>query len=177
VSETPNQENRFVGYEYREVTVSQKMEPVYTDGYANFGWTLEGVAPSIQRYSCLILKFKRDHKIRNKMELTRLQRQFDSCVSEIERLEMSKSIGASIVAYTLGILGLAFTVGAVFALIGGRLALGILLALPALAGWVAPYWCYVALRRRKTAEVDPYIDKKYDEIYEVCEKANSLLAN
>jgi hypothetical protein len=59
----------FVGYEYKEVSTSRGLEGVYADGYPNFGWELEG-----GNYGRL--KFKRDRKIRNKAELSRLQREF-----------------------------------------------------------------------------------------------------
>ena len=36
------------------------------------------------------LKLKRDRKIRNKTELTRLQRQFDACATGIRKMENSK---------------------------------------------------------------------------------------
>jgi hypothetical protein len=176
MSEITKSENNFVGYEYRDVTVHRSMESVYSDSYANFGWTLEGISSSVQNYSSVIMKFKRDRKIRNKMELTRLQRQFEACVSEIESLEMSKVIGASAVAYIIGVLGTALIAGAVFSYTGGNLALCIILAVPAFAGWIAPYLCFTMLRNKKTLEVNPLIDEKYDEIYEVCEKANALIA-
>ena len=177
MDETLKNENRFIGYEYKEVTVKRNMESVYSDGYANFGWTLEGISTPIQSVGSVTLKFKRDRKLRNKAELTRLQRQFDSCVTEIQRLELSKIIMASAVAYIIGIVGTAFMAGSVFAYIANMLPLCIVLAIPAFAGWIIPYFCYCSIRMKKTDEVEPLIDKKYDEIYEVSEKANSLLAN
>ena len=41
-----------------------------------------------------VLRFRRDRKICNRAELTRLQRNFDSCVAEIDALEQSKRSGA-----------------------------------------------------------------------------------
>ena len=175
MSEIIKNENNFIGYEYKDITVKRNMESVYSDGYPNFGYILEGTTVPLQRYGCVTLKFKRDRKIRNKAELTRLQRQFDSCVKEIEMLERSKLIRASAIAYIIGAIGTALMAGSVFAYLAGRLPLCIVLAVPAFAGWVVPYWCYSATRRKKTAEINPLIDNKYDEIYEVCEKANSLL--
>jgi hypothetical protein len=177
MNEINKNEKNFIGYEYKDVPVSRSMQTEYTDGYLNFGWTLEAVSPSVQRYSVVVLKFKRDRKIRNKMELTRLQRQFDSCVSEIKRLEQSKVIVASAVAYLIGLVGTALMAGAVFSRLGGMLALSIILAVPAFIGWIIPYFCFTAIQTKKTAEIDPLIDQKYDELYEVCEKAHSLLAN
>ena len=176
MSEVIKNENNFIGYEYKDVTVTRSMESVYADGYANFGWTLDGTAPSLKGISSVTLKFKRDRKIRNKVELTRLQRQFESCVVEIESLERSKGIGASAAAYGIGIVGTAFMAGSVFSYLAGLLPLSIILAIPGFIGWVLPYFSYINIHSRKTAKVAPLIDNQYDTIYDICEKANSLLA-
>lgn len=123
----------------------------------------------------MTLKFKRDRKIRNKAELTRLQRQFDSCMAEIESLERSKATLSSAVAYVIGIIGTAFMAGSVFTYNAGYLPLSIVLAIPGFVGWIIPYLAYSRIRRRKTAKVNPLIDQKYDELYETCEKAHALL--
>ena len=170
----------FVGYEYKEVTVLRDMESLYADGYENFGWQLEGVTsiPIIGAgASSVTMKFKRDRKILNKAELTRLQRQFDACVSEITKMEQSKGSKASIVAVTVGVIGTALMAGSVFAYLGGLIFLCIVAAIPAFAGWILPYFLYNATYKKKTAVVDPLIESKYDEIYDVCEKANSLLGH
>jgi len=175
MDETTKNSDSFIGYEYRDITVKREIEPMYTDGYTNFGWILEGTSVPIQSIGSVSLKFKRDRKIRNKAELTRLQRQFDACVTEIQRLEFSKVVGASAVAYIIGIIGTAFMAGSVFAYLAGMLPLCVILAIPAFVGWIIPYFCYVSIRQKKTGQVTPLIDQKYDEIYEVCEKANGLL--
>ena len=169
-------ENNFVGYEYKEITTKRAMESVYTDGYRNFGWVAEGSAAAEHDPNTVSLKFKRDRKICNKAELTRLQRQFEACVNEIEGMERSKTMGASIAAFTIGLIGTVFMGLATFSYLAGMLPLMIILAVPAIIGWIVPYFCYTAVRRSKINKVAPLIDKKYDEIYEVCEKANSLLA-
>jgi len=175
MSEPIRSENKYIGYEYRDFTVNHSMESVYVDGYHSFGWTLEGIVPSIKGVFTEVLKFKRDRKIINKAELTRLQRQFESCAAEIETLERSKIIAASAVAYIIGAFGTAFIAGAVFAHNAGMIPLTIILAIPGFVGWIIPYFCYSNIRGKKTEKVTPLIENKYDEIYEVCEKANGLL--
>ncbi len=175
MSEVTKNADGFVGYEYKDVTVKRNLESVYADGYTNFGWTLEGTSVPIQSIGSVTMKFKRDRKIRNKAELSRLQRQFDACVAEIENLEFSKVVGASTVAYVIGVVGTAFMAGSVFSHIAGMLPLSIILAIPGFAGWIIPYFSFVNIRRKKTEQVAPLIDQKYDEIYDVCEKANGLL--
>lgn len=167
--------NSYVGYEYKEVLSSREVASVYADGYESFGWTLENTSPSLTIGPSL-MKFKRDRKLRNKAELTRLQRQFETCVDGIISLEKSRTVIASIAAYTTGILGTAFMAGAIFAYLAGMIPLMILLAIPATVGWILPYLCYRKLYSSQTAKVTPLIDLKYDEIYTVCEKASSLLA-
>ncbi|MCO7127510.1 hypothetical protein NIE88_17270 [Sporolactobacillus shoreicorticis] len=175
MSEDKKSNNIFVGYEYKEVTVSRDMESIYTDGYVNFGWVLDGTSTPLQGISSVTLKFKRNRKIRNKAELTRLQRQFDGCVAEVKAMERSKFVVSSIVVYTIGIIGTAFMAGSVFAYQGSLLVLSIILAVPGFVGWIIPYFCFSAIHKKKSARVTPIIDQKYDEIYELCEKANDLL--
>ena len=167
--------NDFVGYEYRDVTVSRDMQTIYADGYQNFGWQLDGTSALPTGLYSTSMKFKRDRKIRNKAELTRLQRKFDACVAEIAKMEKSKAANASIVAYSIGLSGTAFLAGATFAYLGSMIALCIILAIPGFVGWVLPYFCYNSAYAKKNAKVAPLIDNKYDEIYEICEKANGLL--
>ena len=165
----------FVGYEYKDVTVKRRMETVYADGYASFGWAVEGTALPLGGFDSVVLKFKRDRKIRNKAELGRLQRQFDSCVAEIESLEASKYTRAAVVAYTIGIIGAAFMAGSVFAFNAAMIPLFILLGIPGLIGFVLPYFLYVRVQRKRSEQVMPLIDQKYDEIYDVCEKGSALV--
>lgn len=176
MSEISKNKNNFIGYEYKDVTVKRNMESIYVDGYTNFGWVLEGTSIPLQNVGSIVLKLKRDRKIRNKAELTRLQRQFESCASEIERLEFSKTVGASAAAYIIGVIGTALMAGSVFAYLAGMIPLMIILAVPAFVGWIIPYFCFLNISKKKTEQVTPLIDQKYDEIYEVCEKANGLLA-
>lgn len=167
--------NEFIGYEYKEVTIPRSMDSFYTDGYANFGWQPEGSSPT-PYVGKIVMKYKRNRKLRNKAEITRLQRKFDACAEEIQAMERSKKSAASLVAYTLGLIGTAFLAGATFAYLAQMIALCIVLAIPGFAGWILPYFCFVKLRASRTAKLNPLIEKKYDEMYETCEKANALLA-
>ena len=171
---TRNGDN-FIGYEYKDVTVDRDKEGVYADGYPNFGWQLEGSTAPLFGMSTVNLRFKRDRKIRNKVELTRLQRQFESNVNEIEKLEQSKATTASIAAFTIGLVGTAFMAGATFAFLADMIVLCIVLAIPAFAGWALPYFSFIRLRNKRIETVTPLIEQQYDAICEVCEKAHGLL--
>jgi phosphate/sulfate permease len=113
----------------------------------------------------------------NKMELTRLQRNFEFCLKEIYNLEQSKTSQATMYALVIGILGTAFMAGSVFAITAQtpRIILSIILAIPAIAGWVLPYFLYHNIVRKRTQKVAALIEEKQDEIYEICEKGNKLL--
>lgn len=100
-----NNEKGFVGFEYMEVSAKHWMESLYVDSYENFGWEFEGEAARESAGGQVTLKFKRDRKLRNKAELTRLQRQFEACAQEIEALERSRTTTASIAAFTIGLAG------------------------------------------------------------------------
>ena len=166
----------FIGYEYKDQVCSKEMSSVYLDGYPNFGWIPEDTALTSAGAKTISIRFKRDRKIRNKAELTRLQRQFDACADEIVRLTRAETSGAAILAFTIGLLGTAFLAGATFAYLGGLFPLMVLLAIPGFAGWILPYFCYRNSYDKKCRETAPLIERKYDEIYDVCEKANRLLS-
>ena len=102
-----NSEKGFVGFEYMEVPAKRRMESLYVDCYKNFGGEFEGEDDREGAGSQITLRFKRDRKLRNKAELTRLQRQFEACAQEIEALERSGTTMAPIAAFTVGLGGTA----------------------------------------------------------------------
>lgn len=167
----------FIGYEYRDVTIEKSQESMYIDAYMNFGWLPDGEARPHVGIGSVTMKFKRDRKIRNKAELTRLQRQFEACALELVSMEKSKESSAISKALVVGIIGTAFLAGATFSFLGGLYALCIVLAVPGFIGWALPYHLYRSTFAKKSIKLTPLIDKKYDEIYEICERANALLGN
>ena len=169
-------DKEFIGYEYHSISVPPDMESIYADGYQNFGWVCEEVSPSPIGSAAVNMNFKRNRKIRNKAELTRLQRQFEACADEIVTLKKSTKSYATIAAFTIGLLGCSFLAGAVFSYMAGMLPLMVVFAIPGFLGWILPIFFYQSLLAKRRARNAPLIDKKHDEIYDVCEKANHLLA-
>lgn len=174
----------FVGYEYKEVITDKSRVSLLLDGYENFGWETDGNIyeefgenKNPRKQDKVILRLKRNRKIINRMELTRLQRNFESCVREIEILEKSKTSAATMYALIIAVLGTAFMAGATFAVTAQppRVILCILLAIPGFIGWIIPLFVYKRVQGKRIKEVTPLIEEKYDEIYELCEKGNKLL--
>ncbi|MDL2213959.1 hypothetical protein LJB76_00185 [Clostridia bacterium OttesenSCG-928-O13] len=168
--------NEFIGYEYLDVSVKQSVASLCVDGYENFGWSLENTAYPAERLDSVTLRFKRDRRLRHKAELTRLQHQFNGQLKEVARLEAAKTGKAMIAAMAIGVVGTAFMAGAVFAMVGGMLPLGIALAIPGTVGWALPYLVFQKLGRVTAQQVTPLLEEKHDELYNICEKANGLLA-
>ena len=98
-----SEQKDFVGYEYKEITAPTDRISLYMDCYENFGWQADTNMSAVSRMHHTTLRMKRDRKIINKMELTRLQRHFEACAKDIESLEKSKTSVASVwasVSYT-----------------------------------------------------------------------------
>lgn len=174
----------FIAYEYEEIITDRKNVSLFLDGYENFGWeTDENIYDKIPPKNTLtnqnkvILRLKRNRKIVNKMELTRLQRNFASCVREIEEMERRKTSHATMYALIIALIGTAFMAGSVFAVTAEppHILLCILLAIPAFIGWILPYFVYRKTVEIQTKKVNPLIEEKYEEIYALCEKGNKLL--
>ncbi|MCL2817665.1 MAG: hypothetical protein FWD39_04685 [Clostridiales bacterium] len=175
----------YVGYEYKTVTTGSEKVSMYVDAYANFGWTPDDSLPAKQPAiparplgNTVTLKLKRDRKILNKAELTRLQQHFEACMDEIAALEKSKTSAGIAYAQAVGLAGTAFMAGSVMAITllePVKILLCVMLAVPGIIGWAIPYPLFQHLTKKRTAEVAPLIEQKYDEIHEICEKGNALI--
>lgn len=176
---------RFIGYDYRDVEAKPGRLSFLIDGYKSFGWQVDeniSVSGGCADYAWStggknILHLKRDRKIVNKTELTRLQGNFEACISEIDILEKAKSRRPFAAAAITALVGTVFMAGGVFAATvrPPQVILCMILAFPGFIGWIAPYFVYRKMLALQTRKIRPLIEKKYDEIYEICEKGNSLL--
>ena len=172
-----SEQKDFVGYEYKEITGPDSRVSQYLDCYACFGWQIDENIPAGSRMGQTTIRMKRDRKIVNKMELTRLQRHFEACVREIEALEKSKTSAATVWALVVGIIGTAFMAGSTFAVTHEPplIPLCILLAVPGFLGWILPYFLYRRIAAGQARKLQPVIEAKEEEIYAICEKGHSLL--
>lgn len=167
----------YIGYEYKRVTIKEEQISFYLESYKNFGWIIDQNIPVIREHGQMLIQLKRDRKISNKMELTRLERNFEACAEELEVLEKSKTTIPTILATSVGLLGTAFMAGAVFAVTAEPpvVWLCILLAIPGFCGWILPCFIYHRGVATRTERIKPFIEVKYDEVYELCKKGHSLL--
>lgn len=177
------EQKKYVGYEYKEIAADRSMVSLLLDGYESFGWEVRDSLPDSSMggkpggSGRTVIRLKRDRKILNKAELTRLQRNFEACVSEIQTLEGRKTSAASVCSLITGVLGTAFMAGSTFAVTAQppHYILCILLAIPGFLGWIFPYFLYKKIVEKQTEKITPLIEAKYDEIYEICEKGNRIL--
>lgn len=167
----------YIGYEYKEVTVPSEEVSFYLDSYENFGWSADEKIEAVRSAHLTTLRLKRNRKMINKVELTRLQKHFEACANEIKELERSKTSAALIWALLIGIVGTAFMAGSTFAVVHNPpvIWLCILLAIPGFIGWILPKFIYNGIVQKRTGELQPLIEAKREEIYEICERGHSLL--
>lgn len=177
MSEIEKSGKDFIGYEYKELPADSRWFSLYLDSYQSFGWRPDGQFPIAQKGRQSVVRLKRDRKILNRAELTRLERHFEACVNEIGALEKSKVRGARLAALTAGVIGTAFMAGSTFAVTHEPPFIGlcIILAVPGFLGWFLPYFLYQGIAERRGRRVAPLIEQKYEEIYEVCEKGERLM--
>lgn len=177
MSEIRKDSGPFIGYEYKELNASGERAAFYLDCYENFGWAMDERMQEDSSASKGKLFLKRERKIVNKAELTRLQRHFETCMDEIGALERSKTSNATIWAIVVGLIGTAFVAGAVFAVVHAPplYILCTVLAVPGFIGWALPYFLFRKLAAKRAKVVTKLVEQKYDEIYEICGQGNKLL--
>ena len=177
MSEISKGGNNFIGYEYKEIFADSEKASMFLDGYMNFGWTPDENIQASRVLGRVTIKLKRDRKILNKAELTRLQRHFEACMNDIDGLEASKIQSATIWAIVIGVIGVAFMAGSVFAItaVPPLIVLSVVLGVPGIICWALPYFVFKKMVRNRVEKITPLIEQKYDEIYEICEKGSKLL--
>ncbi len=166
----------FIIYEYLNIPVKQSMETLYIDCYKSFGWQIEGMAVNLKP-NVSELKLKRDRRIRNREEIRELQKQFEVALLKLEKMERLKTSKGTIIALGVGLMGTAFLAGAVFAYLAGRILLCVILAIPGLIGCILPYFCYRRITAGQNTKMEEQIERQYDIIYRVCERANALISD
>jgi hypothetical protein len=167
----------YTGYDYKTVTTNDERASMLIDAYECFGWFPDDTMPQGAPGGAVTLKLKRDRKILNKAELTRLQQHFESCLDEIDTLDNSKTSKATMYSIAIGLIGTAFLAGSVFAVTAEPplILLCIILGIPGLVGWALPYQLFKLFSKKRSDEVEPLIERKYDEMHEICEKGSALI--
>ena len=144
--------SEFESFDYTKVTVAEKQMSQYMDGYEHFGWKVDSNVPIEKGMGKVTIHLKRSRSVLNKMELTRLQRHFEACMSEIAALENSTESSAKPIIWLM-----------------------ILLAIPGFFLWGIAYPLYKNVKKRREEKVKPLIEAKLDEADQVCGKGHALL--
>lgn len=169
-------EHGIESFDYLKVTVDENRCSQYIDDYQKFGWKLDENMQMERNMGKATIHMKRSRHIMNKVELTRLQQHYESCMQEIATLEASKKKVPTAAALSCGIVGCAFMAGSVFAVTSTPPIywLMVLLAIPGFALWGSAYFVYKEETKRRIEKIDPLIEAKQDEAEAVCEKAYRL---
>lgn len=175
--------NEFSSYDYKTVFTDGDNASFLIDAYKTFGWEPDKNDAVIPHKSIgaseknITLHLKRNRKIINKAELTRLQRNFEACLKDIAMLKKQRTAKATAFALICGLIGTAFMAGSTFAVTAEppHIALCVILAVPGIAGWILPYFIYKYFKAKETVRTEPIIESKLDEIYTLCERGSDLL--
>lgn len=164
----------FMGYEYKEIPTNGERASLLMDCYTSLGWEASPLSETENQKKIVL---RRNRKIINKAELTRLQRNMEACVNEIDMLEKSRKSKANIACLVIGLIGTAFMAGSTFAVTATPpiIWLTIALALPGFILWALAPLLHPKLVAKRSVVVDGLIEQKYDEIYGICQKGSKLL--
>ena len=168
-----------ITFDYKSTKVKREMETLVTDVYENLGWELTSSNTAEGSPFDVILSFKRNRKINNKINLLKLQQQIDLALNEIQvfqRKRKNAGIVTGISVGTIGVLafggGLSMTMclSGIGFLIGG-IALGIAGVGIGLFGW----WLAKKVKKVRSENITPIIESQLDNLSELCETAQKML--
>lgn len=167
-----------ISYDYKTVRVKREFETILTDAYQNLGYEVTNVSMAEGTLNSVNVSFKRDRKIKNKIELIKMQDKIDNTLLNIEKLQTKKKNAGVTEGITVGVLGaltfgggmsISLTLTGIGYLIGG-IALGVVGIGIGLLGW----FTHNKIKAKKIKEIDPLIEIEFDKLAEYCEKANAL---
>lgn len=183
-------EKQYIGYDYKEITVSKKLEPAWKDCYTNFGWEMEKSQPAVEkgvweplRIMIAPLAVFSGHFFKNMIQdhesvtKSALKMKRNRKIPNKEHLEKSKALGASVAAYIIGLLGTVCMALSMFSYLASNMAGCIGFAIPAFLGWILSYVAYVVIKNRREEIVNKEMETKFDAVNEICMQAHKLVAS
>ena len=198
-----NNEN-FLAYEYKNVTVKRNSAGMYIDCMESFGWKLvendgydagtlltnlhpvnlgRNLASAAQSFGetadpseTMTLKFKRDRRIENKQQLEKLEREYEDALSAIQKAERKKAAQKMGISLGTGIIGTLFIGLAVYNFVFANIVSGVLFAAVGAIGWAIGFFSNIKIGKKKSTQAAPYVDEQLNIVYNACEKAHALLA-
>lgn len=171
-------ENRdYISYEYKTKNVKLTDQTRMMDLYESFGWE---VTQTNKAVNGVLISFKRDRKLNHKQELSRLERKAEEYLDSLKHLEQSKTRGATIFAFTFGIIcTLIFGGGMSMTLIENVklsfMIIGIALGVIGMILCGMNYLIYKKMVEKKTKQVLPLIDEQDEQLANILEQGNDLL--
>ncbi len=172
---TNEDKDYFVIYEYTSLEVKKILESLYIDSYQYLGWDLEGSFPTYSK-NTVILKFKRDRKIRNYPSMLDLQEKGDLALGAISQMEDRQHLTAVKTAIGTGAIGILFFIISILGFSAGKTSSAILLTFLGLAGCGLSYLSYLNTLKKTITKMDPLFDRQLEILYGVCEQAKYLLS-
>lgn len=167
----------YVKYDYKEIKVKSDNVDMYIDSYNNFGWKLDTRYSIVTENNTSIIRLRRNQKIINKVELTRLERNFEDCIRKINFLEKSINSNGLILSIIIEVLVIVLTLGGIVVSFNRDIFKDfyILLIVPGIIALYLPYFLYKYIRKKREYIVNNLIDEKYKEIYKIHKKGKKLL--
>ena len=169
-----------ITYDYKTIKVKREYETIVCDAYENLGWELTNTSASENSLFYINLSFKRNRKIENKMELTKLQEKVDNILANIENLQTKKKNAGVVEGISTGVVGaLIFGGGmsmsmlntASVGLLVGGIAVGIVGITVGLLGWLV----LKKINKKKNTKIQPILESEFDKLADVCEQAHGLI--
>lgn len=168
-------------YDYQEVVTKTHNALFLLYGYEKLGWetveqhiysSTQGAYPQQMN---VVFRLKRNKKIVNKVELNRLQSNFESCMREIDKMEQTKSTVSVLASVLIGMLGVVGIVAAIMMFFRHWTVVGIIFLALGVGICLLPLKIYSEVLKRQTEKYIPLIQENYREIDVILEKGSKLI--
>lgn len=170
-----------ITFDYKSIKVKREMETIVSDVYENLGWELTSSNTAEGSPFDVILSFKRNRKINNKINLLKIQQQIDLALNEIQVFQRKRKSAGTVTGITIGTAGVLTFGGGLsmtLCLSGiGFLIGGVALSVVGVGIGVFGWWLAKKVKKIRSENITPIIESQLDNLSELCETAQKMLKN
>ncbi|WP_312072158.1 hypothetical protein [Anaerotignum propionicum] len=158
--------------EYIEVKINYKLYPMCIDCYHAFGW--EDIS-TIRGITSVKLRLTRSKKIKNRVELCKLQRECEDALMGLERLLNLQNMKYIRVACVISTISILFSLITLITCFLRLFLLSVILSCLSVIGLGSIIFIHNKYIRIIKKEYVQEINEYYDKLYYLCNKAEQLI--
>ena len=165
-------EKDYENYEYIKVKIKYTLADECRNSYQAFGWEVlsEGISGEGR-----VFQFRRNKKLKNRMQVMEQQRRMEDAFVALERMEYQRELGPTLACILVGMTGAACIAASILSLQADRYLWFFLLEIPGIGLCTIPIWMKKWLMKWREKDYAEAIERQRHLIMDAVRKGQEWL--